>query len=230
MSGTTTEDEGARWAEDVRETVACAVAALAPAAAPESTALWSVAAGPLTWSCWETGEHLADDLFAYAAQLAPASPPGDDDVPFRWESTTPGGPANTIRADPAHGPAGLLRVIDACGGLLAAIVRVTPPHARAHHVFGRSDAAGFAAMGIVETLVHTDDLAHGLALDWTPPEPLVARSLDRLFPDAPRDLAPPWPTLRWATGRAPLPGQPDRSNGWRWDGRPVGERGERGAG
>ncbi|MFD4754806.1 MULTISPECIES: maleylpyruvate isomerase N-terminal domain-containing protein [unclassified Streptomyces] len=225
MSGSTSEDDGARWADDVRASVACAVAALAPAATTAGAASWSAPAGPLTWSCWETGEHLADDLFAYAAQLTPAAPPSDDDVPFRWESTTPGGPANTIRADPAHGPAGLLRVIDACGGLLAAAVRVTPPDVRAHHTFGRADAAGFAAMGIVETLVHTDDLAQGLGLAWTPPEGLAARALDRLFPDVPRDLAPAWPTLRWATGRTSLPGLPDRANGWRWDGRPAGERG-----
>ncbi|EDY43623.1 hypothetical protein [Streptomyces sp. SPB074] len=225
MSGAAAEGEGARWAQDVREVVARALATLAPAAGTGNAATWSAPAGPLAWSCWETAEHLADDLFAYAAQLTPATAPVDDDVPFRWESATDGGPANTIRADPKHGPAGLLRVIDACGGLLAAAVRVTPPEVRAHHTFGRSDAAGFAAMGVVETLVHTDDLARGLGLAWSPPEPLVARSLDRLFPDVPRDLAPPWLTLRWATGRAALPGLPDRSGGWRWDGRPAAERG-----
>ncbi|MEU9040820.1 MULTISPECIES: hypothetical protein [unclassified Kitasatospora] len=33
---------------------------------------WSRPAGTLGWSCWETVEHLADDLLAYAAQLGPA--------------------------------------------------------------------------------------------------------------------------------------------------------------
>jgi hypothetical protein len=225
VSGSAAPYAADRWADDVREAVALSVTALTPAAAAGSEVPWSVPAGPLTWSCWETGEHLADDLFAYAAQLAPASPPPDDDVPFRWASETPGGPANTIHADPALGPAGLLRVIEACGGLLAAAVRVAPPKARAHHVYGRSDAVGFAAMGIVETLVHTDDLARGLGLEWSPPDALAARVLDRLFPDVPGDLAAPWASLRWATGRTALPGLPQLADDWRWDARPEGERG-----
>ena len=65
-------------------------------------------------------------------------------------------------------------------------------------------------MGIVETLVHTHDLAAGLGLDWTPPAELCARTLARLFPDAPED-ADPWTALLWCTGRAELPA---RDAGW----------------
>jgi hypothetical protein len=73
-------------------------------------------------------------------------------------------------------------------------VRTTPPQVRAYHVFGTSEAEGFAAMGIVETLLHTHDLAQGLGLAWSPPADLCSRVLARLFPNAPGSTDP-WPTL-----------------------------------
>ncbi|WP_405731643.1 maleylpyruvate isomerase N-terminal domain-containing protein [Streptomyces sp. NBC_01537] len=179
---------------------------------------WEGKAGSLEWDCWETVEHLSDDLFAYAAQIGPRKPPLDTHVPFAWERRRPGGPANTIHADRTAGPDGLLQVLDASGALLVAMVRTTPPEVRAHHVFGVSDPEGFAAMGIVETLVHTHDLAEGLGLAWDPPGDLCSRVLARLFPDAPGS-SDPWPTLLWATGRAELPEHARRTT-WRWYGEP----------
>jgi hypothetical protein len=199
-------------ADDVDLAVRLAVATLRKA--PEDG--WDGNAGSLEWTCWETVEHLADDLFAYAAQLGPSAPPQDGEVPFLWESRRPGGPANAVHADRRAGAAGLLRVLEACGGLLAAIVRTTPPDVRSYHVFGVSDAEGFAAMGVLETLVHTYDLAAGLGLEWEPPAELCARALARLFPNAPQDTEP-WPTLLWATGRGELDGHA-RVTEWRWDG------------
>ncbi|WP_242901117.1 maleylpyruvate isomerase N-terminal domain-containing protein [Actinomadura terrae] len=176
---------------------------------------WDANAGSLEWTCWETVEHLADDLFAYAAQLGPRTPPRDREVPFLWERRRPGGPANVIYADRSAGPAGLLEVLDSCGALLVAMVRCTPPDVRSHHGFGLSDPAGFAAMGAVEILVHTHDLAAGLGLDWEPPSDLCAGVLTRLFSDAPE--GDPWKVLLWCTGRGELPGRP-RLTEWRWDG------------
>ncbi|MFE6775001.1 hypothetical protein [Streptomyces sp. NPDC057702] len=203
-------------ADDLDRAVRAAVDTLrqAPATA------WEGRAGTLEWSCWETVEHLSDDLFAYAAQLALPSPPLESEVPFVWESRRPGGPANAIHADRAAGPTGLLRVLAASGALLVAMVRTTPSEVRAHHTFGAADPEGFAAMGIVETLVHTHDLAEGLGLGWAPPADPCARVLARLFPHAPRDGGEdPWRTLLWATGRAELPGRP-RLTSWRWHGEP----------
>ncbi len=177
---------------------------------------WDGKAGSLEWDCWETVEHLTDDLFAYAVQLGPRRPPLEGPVPFVWESRRPGGPSNAVHADRAAGPVGLLQVLEASGALLVAMVRTTPPRVRAHHVFGVSDPGGFAAMGTVETLVHTHDLAEGLQLAWNPPADVCARVLARLFPDVPEDTDP-WRTLLWATGRAELPGRPRRT-AWRWYG------------
>jgi hypothetical protein len=197
-------------ADDLDHAVQLAVAALREA----PSAAWDVKAGSLEWDCWETVEHLNDDLFAYAAQLGPRTPPLDGNVPFVWQSRRPGGPANAIHVDRAAGPTGLLQVLEATGALLVAMVRTTPSQVRAYHGYGVSDPEGFAAMGIVETLVHTHDLAAGLGLAWTPPADLCSRVLARLFPDAP-GTTDPWPTLLWATGRAELPGQP-RLTTWRW--------------
>lgn len=206
-------------ADDVDLVVQLAVRVLREAPTTE----WDGRAGSLEWDCWETVEHLSDDLFAYAVQLGPKTPPMDGDVPFLWESRRPGGPANAVHADRAAGPAGLLHVLEASGALLAAMVRTTPPHVRAHHVFGASDAEGFAAMGTVEILVHMHDLGQGLGLAWNPPLDLCSRVLDRLFPDAPESTQP-WLALLWATGRAEFPGRA-RLMTWRWDGTPRAERG-----
>ncbi|QIP83724.1 hypothetical protein GLX30_06195 [Streptomyces sp. Tu 2975] len=201
-------------ADDLAHAVQLAVAALGEVPATA----WDGNAGTLEWTCWETVEHLADDLFAYAVQLGPRTPPLDREVPFAYESRRPGGPANSVHADRAAGPDGLLQVLEAGGALLVAMVLTTPPQVRSHHVFGASDPEGFAAMGIVETLVHTHDVAAGLGLTWDPPAGICSRVLVRLFPDAPADTAP-WPALLWCTGRADLPGRP-RSATWRWHGAP----------
>jgi hypothetical protein len=198
--------------DDLDESVRLAIETLA--AAEDSD--WDVPAGTLTWTCWETAEHLSDDLFFYAAQISPREPPKDDHVPFAMSRRRPDGPLDSVAADRDSGVPGLLRVVDACAGLLSAVARVRPPSVRAHHVFGRSDPAGFAAMGTVETLVHTHDMATGLGLSWTPPRDICERVLARLFPDAPAGLDP-WRTLLWCTGRAELPGRA-RLTTWRWDG------------
>ncbi|WP_371500087.1 hypothetical protein OG871_26900 [Kitasatospora sp. NBC_00374] len=179
---------------------------------------WDAPAGPLEWDCWETAEHLADDLFCYAAQLTTAQPQLHGYIPFEISARREGGPRNAVAADRKAGPDGLLQVLDTSGGLLSAVVRATPAGRLGYHPFGVSDPEGFAAMGVVEVLVHLDDLARGLGLRWRPPADLCGRVLTRLFPDAPTGTEP-WPTLLWATGRGELPGRA-RLTSWRWDSRP----------
>jgi hypothetical protein len=179
---------------------------------------WQAKAGSLEWTCWETVEHLADDLFQYATQLGPRVPPMDDDVPFDWQPRRPGGPSNIVYADPDAGPDGLLQVLEASGALLVSMVRTKPPEVLSYHGYGASDPEGFAAMGTVETIVHLHDIAAGLGLSWEPPGELCDRVLYRLFPDAPAD-PDRWRTLLWATGRADLPGH-ERRTTWRWNGTP----------
>jgi hypothetical protein len=180
---------------------------------------WEQAAGELEWTCWETVEHMIDDLFAYAAQLAPTQPSTTTHVPFGWQHFREGGPELTVFVDRKEGPAGLLQVFEVSAALLAAQVSTVPPDRVSFHWYGPSDASGFAAMGVTEVLVHTYDVAAGLGLDWSPPADLCAGALRRLFPDAPAGHEP-WPTLLWSTGRAELPGHPRRTS-WTWDGTPA---------
>ncbi|SCK23528.1 maleylpyruvate isomerase N-terminal domain-containing protein [Streptomyces sp. WMMB 322] len=200
-------------ADDVRDAVRLAAAALREG----SGADWSGAAGSLEWDCWTTVEHLCNALFVYATQLTPDNPPLTGNVPFGATPRTPNGPATAISANRDAGPAGLLRVLESCGALLTATVRTAPPDLRAWHVYGVADAGGFAAMGVVETLVHGYDVAEGLGLAWSPPQDLCRRTLARLFPDVQGLDAQPWQALLWATGRTALPGRPRRTS-WRWYG------------
>jgi hypothetical protein len=161
---------------------------------------WNRLAGDLDWSCRQTGEHVADDLFSYASQVL--AQPMEDYLPIEV-TILDGAPQ-----------AGLLRSIVMCGELLRLAVASAAKDARAWHPYGISDPAGFAAMGIVEVLVHTHDIARGLDINWAPPDELCKPALLRLFPDAPQGQ--PSEVLLWCTGRAPLRDRP-RLETWRWD-------------
>jgi hypothetical protein len=174
----------------VRETVAL----LAPHAGGD----WSLTAGQLTWSCWETAAHIAHDLVAYAGEVASAAPEGYLPVDFEARSTAR--------------PEQLLQLITAAGGMLSAALAAAEPDLRAWH-WGPTDRTGFAAMGTAETLLHTHDIAQGLGLDWRPPTDASARVLTRLFPDAP--AGDPTEVLLWQTGRGELPGR-ERLTSWVW--------------
>lgn len=197
---------------DVRQVVTLAIDTLRQADAEA----WENNAGTLDWTCWETLEHLADDLFTYAARFGLAQPPTTGLLPFRTSSDRGGGPANVLFVDRSSGPDGLLTIVEACGGLLASVLRTASPTTVAYHVYGPSNPEGFAAMAVVETLIHTHDIAQGLNLTWSPPRDLCERVLKRLFPHIALD-SDAWETLLWATGRTTLPGRPQLTD-WRWYG------------
>ncbi|MFF4582022.1 GNAT family N-acetyltransferase [Streptomyces sp. NPDC001389] len=168
---------------------------------------WSTPAAGLEWSCYDTAVHIAGDFTAYAAQLTGRATGAY--VPFE------------ISADPGTTPDGLIEVIEATGGLLSAVVAAARPEDRAWHPYGMAGADGFAAMGVVETLLHTHDILGALGVhDWEPDAALCEQVLDRLFPQAPRAAAAPWPTLLWVTGRAELADLPRRPV-WRWYADPI---------
>ncbi len=162
---------------------------------------WSVPALDLDWSCWQAGVHIADSLVFYASQIIDREP--DSWVPFEL-----------VMEDDAT-PAGLLRAIGVGGAILERTIAAADPADRGYHVYGTSDPGGFAAMGAVETLIHTYDIAAALGSDWRPPGELCAPVLARLFPDAPE--GDPQAVLLWCTGRSPLGNRPRRTQ-WQWDG------------
>src|SRR5260370_5627039 len=161
-----------------------AVAETRRALSPHVDADWSVLASDLEWSCWKTAVHIADDLVFYASQII--DQPVEGYAPF--EVTMVSG-AN---------PEGLLRTIAVCGAILERTVTAAQASDRGYHVYGTSDPEGFAAMGVIETLVHTYDIASGLGMDWAPPAALCAPAPARLFPDAPP--ADPSAVLLWCPG------------------------------
>jgi hypothetical protein len=205
------DEPGPVTADDVEEAADLAVRTFATCLDAD----WHVLAGTLDDDCWDTFEHVTTSLLYYAAQVVPLRLPATGPTPFLWRPVGPGRPEQGVATDPGSGVAGLLRVFGAVAGMLAAVVRTTPSSARAHHVWGRSDPEGFAAMGVVEILVHGHDVASGLDVAWEPPARLCARARHRLFPAAPTDT-PPWPTLLWATGRAPLTGHDAVGPDWTW--------------
>ncbi|MFD0060759.1 hypothetical protein [Streptomyces sp. NPDC056690] len=99
---------------------------------------------------------------------------------------------------------------------MASVLRTAPSTTVSYHVFGPSGPEGFAAMAVVETLVHTHDIAQGLNRQWSPPRELCERVLRRLFPHV-TICGDAWDNLLWATGRTALPDRP-RLTEWRWYG------------
>jgi len=177
------------------------------ALAPFSERDWrSIRARDLDWSVWDTMVHVNDDLYFYAAQILLADE--DDYICFE------------LAADDHATPERLLAAIPVQARLLAAAAAVADPGSRGHHVYGASDPVGFAAMGVVETLIHTYDAVHGLddVSMWRPPDDLAGPVLARLFPHAPPGAAnTPGELLLHMCGRIPLGDRP-RQTDWRWYG------------
>ncbi|UBU15505.1 DinB family protein [Nonomuraea gerenzanensis] len=198
--------------QDVRQVVTLAVGTLRQVS-PDA---WHAPAAELDWTRWETAEHVANVLFTYAVRFGLAQPPVSGLMPFRPRADRDDGPQTIISTDPESGPEGLLTILEACGGLLASVQHTADPATVAYHVYGPSNPEGFAAMGIVETLVHTHDVLQGLDVRWSPPRGACERVLRRIFPHVTVD-GDAWEVLLWATGRAELPGRP-RLTEWRWYG------------
>jgi hypothetical protein len=195
--------------DDLDTTVSAATSALLEVVEQD----WNIPAAGLTWTCRGTIEHVADDLFAYAGQIATSKPEVNTYVSFDFYADREGEPECAVHAKRDRGNAGLVQILDACGGMLCALARTRPGHVRGWHPSGVSDPHGFAAMGTVEVLLHLYDVAEPLGLAWHPPADVVRRVLGRLFPQATSD-ADPWQILLQVTGR-----DPERPvDSWRWDG------------
>ena len=118
--------------------------------------------------------------------------------------------------------ADLIQVHRAQAVVLAAVLRSMPDGARAFHPAGMADRYGFAAMSCTEILVHTDDIAQGLGVEFTPPVAVAARTLARLFPWVPAG-DDPWRALLYAAGRRAFGGNQRRAPNWSWQCAPLSE-------
>ncbi|MEV5251734.1 maleylpyruvate isomerase N-terminal domain-containing protein [Streptomyces werraensis] len=185
------------------EHVDAAGAAMLRVLGPRTADDWTVPAGTLEWTCWQTAAHIGHNPLAYAGQLAARARPTDAYLlPVDL----------TVR--PSASPAEVLQAVTACGGLPSSAPATAGPDARAWHR-GPCDPTGFAAIGVAETLPHTYDITQGLSVDRLPPAELSGAVLDRLFPAAPPG-DPARVLLLWCTGRGDLDGLPRRTS-WVWE-------------
>lgn len=202
--------------DHVRRAVTLAAETLG--AAPDEA--WDRQAGPMDCDCWDAMDHLNNGLFSYALRLALPGGYAKGGPTIRWDR--PGDLPLPIITDREAGPGRLLAVMVAMGNLIAASAETAPPWLRSWHIWGVGDPEGYAAMGVVETLLHTFDIAEGLGVEWNPPTDLCEAGRARLFPEAPADTDP-WETLLWASGRGDLPGFARRSEDWGWHSAPLDE-------
>lgn len=185
---------------DPRDAARASVAALAGYVALD----WQqVRAADMEWSCWQTTLHMVDCLYFYAMQVV--------------YGRIDGYLCTELALDDSASPSRLLEALGAHADLLYRIARSAEPDLRAHHNYGVSDAPGFAAMGVVETLIHTYDVVRALdpANPWRPPDELAVPVLARLFPHAPS--GEPTDVLLYCCGRGAL-GDLARQREWQWDG------------
>lgn len=173
---------------------------------------WDVRAHHLEWTCWETVAHIVSSLGCYAMQISGRTPPQGWIELAETPPQRPDGPELIIYPDRTTGTHGMVSCLDAAAGLLSAVVAVTPASRRGFHPYGISDASGFAAMGILEAVVHGHDVLAAHAIAYRPDDIPIVRVLDRLFPDTPR-TANPWQDLLRATGRT----SESRGRPWHWD-------------
>jgi hypothetical protein len=188
--------EQAEWAVALDDAILHALEAMSVA----DNADWSVQAGDLEWDCRATVRHVAGAFIGYAGQLTSPRPEGW--VPF------------DLILEGTPSPSEIRDVLQATGGILSSVVRTTASGIISFHSYGIAGPKDFAAMGILELFVHTEDLSRGLGFVWSPPAELCSRVLAQLFLNAPQDHEP-WPTLLWCTGRIPL-GELPRQKKWRW--------------
>ncbi len=130
---------------------------------PHADVNWrTTRAGDLDWSCWDTAVHIADDLYFYA-------------VLFVYGRAVPVYLGTELALDSEATVSRLLDAIVVHGELLRRAAVGADASDRGYHVYGVCDSEGFAAMGIVETLVHTYDIIRGLdpATIWRPPAELA---------------------------------------------------------
>ena len=160
---------------------------------------WSAPAGSLEWSCSTTLDHTVDCVFSYALFLASG----------RLDTYPPLGELHALAEAT---PSDLVNALHAVNTMLAAVIRVADPNARAI-LFGRPLATpgtpdDFAARGAHEEILHVHDICTGLGVPFDPPRDVSRELLEQTRP---WPVFPPyepsgdaWTDLLRRSGRASL--------------------------
>ncbi|MGD0380804.1 MAG: hypothetical protein ABSC30_12550 [Acidimicrobiales bacterium] len=154
---------------------------------------WSVPAGTLDWTCWQTVDHMVDCVFSFAMQLSAQAPSGF--LPF-----------NELHALTEAAPSDLHLGLEAVGYMFSAVLRSVPP--------GRSASDGVVDLGVTdwarrggyELLLHTHDVSEGLGVAFEPPASMCAwilgsRSLWMFARERAENADSPWMALLTGSGR-----------------------------
>jgi hypothetical protein len=170
---------------------------------------WDRPASGLEWPCRRTVQHIANALDWYTLLLANPSAEPFLSLGLRYVEQS---------VDE------ILTIIERRALVMASLAASADPAVRGYHYWGRPDATGYLAMGCAEILLHTEDVARSFGQDFSGPDALSRRMVERLFPWAPP--APEvdgWTLLRWATGRVSLPEHGQVAPDWTWHASPVAE-------
>src|SRR5690349_19952804 len=102
---------------------------------------------------------MADARYGYAGQLIPRNPSSTPWVRFGYRQRRPEGPNLTVYVEHEEGVPAMLEVLESSVGLLTAVVGTVPPDRMSFHSYNAPVSSRFAAIGVVEVLVHTHDIA-----------------------------------------------------------------------
>ena len=125
---------------------------------------WSVAAGDLEWSCWQTLDHLVDCVLSYALQLAGRAQTG-------WLAL------QELHALPSATPPQLVEAFGAVSQTFVAVVRAAPERVTASDGLHELDIPDWVARATFEVLLHVHDVLTGLGGRFEPPPEVCAATL-----------------------------------------------------
>lgn len=157
---------------------------------------WSVPAGSLEWSCWQTVDHMIDCVFSYAFQLASRAQSGF--LPF-----------HELHAMAEAKPSELVKGLRGIAGLFSGLLGSVPGEAEASDGVFMLDVDDWAVRAAYEMLLHTHDVVVGLGTRFDPPSSMCAWviaspklwMLDRTIASK---FTNPWEALLAGAGRTPV--------------------------
>jgi Mycothiol maleylpyruvate isomerase N-terminal domain len=165
---------------------------------------WTRPIPEMTWNVAQAVAHAGSALIWYSMDLrAGTSELSNLDLTVKLDTT----------------PTDLVATLETAAFVLASTIERTGPDLLGWHPWGNPDVSGFRAIACDEMLIHTDDAARGLCIEFNPSPDLALHTLERLFPWAPSS-GDPWLTLKWANGRPDLPDR-NRPSKWRWNSAPL---------
>jgi hypothetical protein len=161
-----------------------------------SNADWTRPALGLTWTCWETVDHMVDCLFSYAFQMAARAPSGF--LPF-----------NELRAQSDATPDDLLMGLQGVLTMLSEVLDAAQEDATASDGVFALRPPEWRARSAYELVLHTYDVTSAFNVGFRLSAALArsvidCQSLWMLDQDVARAATDPWAGLLAGSGRQPI--------------------------